>query len=149
MHTAASIAGIAFGNGGVSFTHSMGHSLGHLFNQHHGIAVGVFIPYTLQFYSTVSDKFLAICDVLKVKGRTGQTRLAALVEKFKGLMAELDLPADIKAMGISRDDMKKNMEKLVLYATEDPDVFQSPRPMTAEQCEKLFWYAYEGKDVDF
>jgi len=149
MHTAASIAGMAFGNGGVSFTHSMGHSLGHLFNLHHGIAVGVFIPYTLQFYSAVSDRYLAICDALRVKGRTGQLRLAALVEKFKGLMAQLDLPTDIKSMGISRDDMKKNMEKLVLFATEDPDVFQSPRPMTPEQCEKLFWYVYEGKDVDF
>jgi hypothetical protein len=41
------------------------------------------------------------------------------------------------------------MKELVLYSIEDPSAFSSPRPITAEQCEKLFRYAYEGKDIDF
>jgi pyruvate-formate lyase-activating enzyme len=27
--------------------------------------------------------------------------------------------------------------------------FLSPRPVTQAQCEKIFRYAYEGKDIDF
>ena len=41
------------------------------------------------------------------------------------------------------------MKKLVIDSIEDPDTFGSPRWMTEEQCEKLFQYAYAGKDVDF
>lgn len=149
MHSAATISGIAFGNGAAGLTHSLGHSLGHLFNLHHGIAVGVFIPYTLQYYAPVTDKYLAICDVLKVKGRTEAIRLQRLADKIKGLMKEVEIPTDIKSMGITKDAMQKNMEMLVKYAVEDPDTFQSPRSMTHEQCEKLFWYTFEGKDVDF
>jgi alcohol dehydrogenase class IV len=149
MHLAACLSGMAFANGGISLTHSMGHSLGHLFNMHHGIAVGVFIPYTLQYYATISDRFLPICDSLKVKGRTRAAKLDGLVGKVKGLMKELDVPTDLKSMGISRDEFKQKMGDLVQFSLADPDGFQSPRPVNEEQYEKLFWYTYEGKDVDF
>jgi alcohol dehydrogenase class IV len=149
MHIAATVSGIAFGNGAASLTHSLGHSLGHLFNLHHGIAVGIFVPYTLQYYSVISDRYLNICDTLKITGRTDAIKLQKLVDKVKALMEEVKIPTNIAGLGISRDDMKKNMDMLIKYAMEDPDTFQSPRSMTREQCEKLFWYTYEGKDVDF
>lgn len=149
MHLAATLAGIAFQNGGISLTHSMGHSLGHLFNLHHGIAVGVFVPYTLPFYAVVSDRYLAICDSLKVKGRTKAARLEGLVTKVKDFMKGLDVPTDLKSMGLSKDEFKKKMVAMVQSSMADPSVFQSPRPVNEEQYEKLFWYAYEGKDVDF
>jgi alcohol dehydrogenase class IV len=113
------------------------------------VAVGVFIPYTQQYYARVTEKYLDICEALKVRGRTKAVKLAGLCEKVKGLMKDLDIVTDIKGLGVSRDDFKKSMKVMVEYACEDPDNFQSPRSMTPEQCEKLFWYAYEGKDVDF
>jgi alcohol dehydrogenase class IV len=149
MHIAATIAGLAFGHGGIGHTHSLGHALGMMFHVHHGVAVGVFIPYTQQYYARVTEKYLDICEALKVRGRTKAVKLAGLCEKVKGLMKDLDIVTDIKGLGVSRDDFKKSMKVMVEYACEDPDNFQSPRSMTPEQCEKLFWYAYEGKDVDF
>jgi hypothetical protein len=41
------------------------------------------------------------------------------------------------------------MSKLVADSIGDPTIYGSPRWITEEQCEKLFWYAFEGKDVDF
>jgi len=149
MQIAAGIAGIAFGNGGVSHTHSLGHSLGKIFNVHHGIAVGVFIPYVQQFHAQVTEKYLNICNALGVKGQSKTIRLGALVDKVKGLLKELDVATNLKELGITRQDLTKNMGMLVQYASEDPDNFQSPRPMTKEQYENMFWYAYEGKDVNF
>jgi hypothetical protein len=149
MHIAASVAGLAFGNGGIAHTHSLGHSFGKMFGIHHGIAVGIFIPYTQQYYAPVTEKYLDICDVLKIKGRSNGAKLTGLVNKVKGLFKELDVSTDIKGLGISTEDFKKNMPLMVQYACEDPCTFQSPRPMTPEQCEKLYWYAYEGRDVDF
>jgi alcohol dehydrogenase class IV len=149
MLIAASTAGIAFGQGGVALTHSFGHSLGSLFNIHHGIAVGIFIPYVFQFYQTVTDKYLALCKALDVKKDSKEKSLAALVAKTRRLFIELDVPLKLKDLGISKGDFKKNMDKLVLYTLEDIVSFSSPRPMTADQCKDIFLYAYEGKDIDF
>jgi alcohol dehydrogenase class IV len=149
MLIAASTAGIAFGQGGVALTHSFGHSIGSIFNIHHGIAVGIFIPYAFQFYQTVTDKYLALCKALDVKKGSKEKSLAALVAKTRSLFAELDVPLKLKDLGISKSDFKKKMEDLVLYTVEDIDSYFSPRPMTADQCEKIFQYAYEGKDIDF
>jgi len=149
MHQAASMAGIAFGNGGVGITHSLGHSLGKLFNVHHGVAVGLFIPYALQFYAPVTDKYMDMCQAVGVRSRGKEAALAAMVKKVKALMTALDVPTTLAGLGIDRGDLKKNMGKLTLYAFEDPSAFQSPRPATLAQCEQLFLYAYDGKDVDF
>ncbi len=149
MHMAASMAGIAFGNGGVALTHSMGHSLGKLFGVHHGIAVGILIPCAFQYYAPVTDKYLDICNALNIREESKEKNLAALLKKVRALFEELDVPLDLKGLGISKEDFEKNLDKLVFYSFEDPSAFQSPRPVTMEQCEKLFRYAYEGKDVDF
>ena len=149
MLMAATMAGIGFGNSSTALTHSFGHSLGGLFHVHHGIAVGIFIPYALQFYSQVTDKYLAICRALDINGGSREEGLASLVEKVRALMKELDIPLSIKDLGISRDEFDKNLEKLVQYAYEDIDTFVSPRPITLDQYETIFRYAYEGRDVDF
>lgn len=149
MHIAATAAGIAFGNGACTLTHSLGHALGRTFHIHHGIAVGVFIPYTQKFYSVVSDKYLDICKTLDIKGRTAEQKLDKLVEKVKSLLTEVDVPITLPGLGITREQLQNNMNKLVTDSLEDPDTFGSPRWLTEEQCEKMFWYAFEGKDVDF
>lgn len=149
MLIAASVSGMAFGNGACTLTHSLGHALGKIFHVHHGIAVGVFIPYTMQFYSVVSDKYLDICKILDITGKTPAEKLTNLVSRVKLLLRELDVPTDLKGIGITREQLDKNMKKLVIDSIEDPDTFGSPRWMTEEQCEKLFLYAFEGKDVDF
>jgi alcohol dehydrogenase class IV len=149
MLMAASTAGIAFGQGGVALTHSFGHSVGSLFKIHHGIAVGIFIPYVFQFYQKVTDKYLPLCKALDVKKGSNKDSLKGLVAKTRALFTELDIPLNLKNLGISKADFKQKMDDLVLYTVEDIDSYFSPRPMTADQCEKIFHYAYEGKDIDF
>jgi len=149
MHIAASMAGIAFFNGGVGLTHALGHSLGKAFAVHHGVAVGVFIPYSFQFYRPLTDKYLVLADALGVREKTDEKNFAGLIEKVRSLIKEVGVSTDLKGLGIPKDEFEKNMGKLVQYAVEDPSHFQSPRPMTPQQCEAIFRCAYEGKDVDF
>lgn len=149
MHVAATMAGMAFGQGGIGLTHALGHSLGKLFSVHHGVAVGLFIPYSLQFYAPVTDKYLDICKALDIRAKTKERSLSLLVKKFKAFFKELDVAVDLRGLGISSEALDQNMDKLVTYSIEDPSAFSSPRPVTREQCEKIFHYAYEGKDIDF
>jgi alcohol dehydrogenase class IV len=149
MHIAATMAGIAFSQGGVAVTHSLGHAVGKLFSVHHGIAVGILIPYAFQFYAPLSDKYLAICKALDVDGTSPEKKLDGLLSKVRVLFAELDVPTDFNGLGIPREEFEANIDKLALFSFEDPSNFQSVRPPTLEQCKKLLWCAYEGKDVDF
>ncbi len=149
MLLASSLAGVAFGQSGAALTHSFGHTIGSIFNVHHGLAVGIFIPYVFQFYQAVSDKFLAICDVLDIPQGGAPARMQALVEKVRGLFAELEVPQNLADMGISLEDMDKQMATLVQYTCEDIDTLFSPRPMTIAECERIFRYAHAGKDVNF
>ena len=149
MHIAATMAGVAFGNGGVTLTHSFGHTVGKMYNVHHGIAVGMFIPYALQFYAPVSDKYMDMCEALHIRGKTKEAALAGLVKKVRTFMTGLDVPLALKDLGISRADFERDLEKLTLYSFEDPSALLSCRPVSMAQCEKVLRYAYDGKDIDF
>jgi hypothetical protein len=150
MLIAASIAGVAFGNnGGAALTHSFGHSLGAVFNLHHGLVVGFFIPHALQFCSKVTDQHLLICRALNIEAKNADDGLVQLVSHLRSFLTRLDVPLSLKDMGIPRGEFEAQLETLAKYAYEDVDCYLSPRPITVAQCARVFRYAYEGRDVDF
>jgi alcohol dehydrogenase class IV len=149
MLLAASIAGVAFGMSGCHLTHSFGHSLGAVFNVHHGLAVGFFIPHTLQFCSKVTDKHLLTCRALNVEARDAEDGLVKLVNLVRSFLNDLGVALALKDMGILRGDFEAKLDKLVEYAYGDVDCYLSPRPITRAQCAQVFRYAYEGRDIDF
>jgi alcohol dehydrogenase class IV len=149
MLIASSAAGIGFGQSGAALTHSFGHTVGSMFKVHHGLAVGLFIPYVFQFYKTVSDKYLEICHSLRIEGATDDESFANLIKAVRDLFRSLDVPLSLKELGISKKDFDAQMETMIPYTMEDIDTIFSPRPMTAAECEKIFRYAYDGMDIDF
>lgn len=149
MMMAANIAGIAFSMSGCHLTHSLGHSLGAAFHMHHGLSVGFFIPHSLQFCAKVTDKHLVICKALNLVTDNAEQGLVELVAKVRMLLTELNVPLRLKDFGITREDFEAKLPKLVEYSFGDISCYQSPRPITKGQCEKIMQYAYEGKDVDF
>ncbi len=56
---------------------------------------------------------------------------------------------NLKDLGISEEAMNKDMERMVHYTIEDIDTIFSPRSIAPAQCEKIWNYAYHGKDIDF
>ena len=149
MIMAASAAGIGFGQNSAALTHSFGHSIGSMFKVHHGLAVGMFIPYAFQYYREVSDRYLEICHALRIEGASPDESFFNLIKAVRNLFHELDVPLSFKELGISAAKLDRQMETLVLYAMEDIDTVFTPRPMTPAQCEKIFRYAYDGRDIDF
>ena len=149
MLLASTLAGTAFGQSGAALTHSFGHTLGSIFNIHHGLAVGVFIPYVFQYYQKTTDKHLEICRTLSIDGPDPETRLVGLVDKVRTLFRQLEAPCNLADMGVAREAMEARMDTLVKYTMEDIDTLFSPRPMTEKECAQIFRFAYTGKDIDF
>jgi alcohol dehydrogenase class IV len=149
MMMAASAAGIGFGQSGAALTHSFGHSIGSLFKVHHGLAVGMFIPYCFQYYKPVSDKYLEICHALRIGGANPDEQFVNLISAVRELFRSLDIPLSLKELGITPAELDQAMDTLVSYSVEDIDSVFTPRPMTPAQCEKILRYAYDGRDIDF
>jgi len=149
MIMAASIAGVAFGMSGCHLTHSFGHSLGAVFNLHHGLAVGFFIPHSLQFCSKVTDKHLLTCKALNIEAKDAKDGLVKLVSRVRSFLTELGVSLTLKDMGIPWGEFKAKLDQLVEFAYGDVDCYLSPRPITKAQCAQILQYAYDGRDIDF
>ncbi len=155
MSVAATMAGLAFGNAGTAITHALGHSLGKVFGIHHGKSVGIFIPYSLRFEAKVTDGYVGLAKWLNfslnldVVAKRKEETLSKLNQFFKDFITGLGVPIALKDLGISREDYEAKKAALVKYAYEDPTAIFSIRPANINDFEKLFDYAYEGKDVDW
>ncbi len=149
MVLASSMAGMAIGNAGVSLTHAFGHTLGAVFDLHHGLCVGAFTPYCLQYYRPVTDRWLGLARALDVRGRNDNARFNKLINLFQTFYRELGAPGKLAEMGIGRKDLDRNMKRLVRDTLSDISVHLSPRPLSASHCEKLLRHAYAGKKIAF
>ncbi|WP_448592844.1 iron-containing alcohol dehydrogenase [Thermoflexus hugenholtzii] len=150
MHLAATMAGIGFGNAMVGLAHSLGHALGARFDIPHGRAVGLFLPYVIEFNARVAaDRYAHLLQAIGRPSPNGPEAAFQLSRAVLELLETLEQPQTIAACGIPRDDFEADLSTLVEYALEDPSTLTNPRSPTAEEVEHLLLYAYEGKMVDF
>jgi alcohol dehydrogenase class IV len=150
MHNAAVCAGLGFGNAMASVAHAMGHVLGAIFHLPHGRAVGISLPYTIEFAAPEAPERFAELGVLvgesSCVGEEGARRLA---EKITALCREVGAPTSLFEAGVDRDAFEMNLDKLVEDAFNDTQMVTAVRCPTYDELRKLFIYAYEGKQVDF
>ena len=149
MQLAATIAGLAFGNSQCALTHSLGHAVGKVFDIHHGVAVGIFIPYSIQYYSRASKKYVQLAKKIGIEAKDEVECLQKLVNRFKQFLLSFKVPYVLKEHGITKQRWQKNLDDVARYASEDTGTAASPRPTSIIDIKKILEYAYEGKDIDF
>lgn len=149
MHLASSMGGMVLSQAGSGISHAMGHAFGGVFHVHHGVTVGLFLPYEIQAYAYVSDKYLEICDALDVRVKDDRKSLANLTDKIRALMKEVDIPLSIEEAGVSKQEFEEKLDKMADYAAADPtSVIPPPYLLTVDQFKKLYRLAYTGVDLD-
>jgi len=150
MHNAACIAGMGFINSMCALAHAAGHSLGGVFHTPHGRAVGLFLPYTIEFIGDVREELWAeIAYSIKLKVPKGKKAAPILADAIRGLARGVKEPLSIKETGISSDSFNNSIEKLVDNAMMDFQLVTTARAPNSEETEKFFRYAYDGKSIDF
>jgi alcohol dehydrogenase class IV len=150
MHNAASIAGLGFGNSMAGLAHSAGHSLGSAFHIPHGRAVGLFLPYTIEFTADIAaSRYAEIAYLLKLECSREEDVAFSLAQAIRKLEQNIGQPLTIKDLGLSRNTFDRSLQKLVLNADMDTQTVTSARIPTSAEFEQLFRYAYDGKSVDF
>ncbi len=150
MHNAACIAGLGFGNSMAALAHAMGHSMGAVLHTPHGRAVGLALPYTVEFTAAAMNERYA--DLLRFVG-FGQVDLddaaRTLAARIRALARSSQQPASLRETGLSAPDFESALPKLVENAESDATLVISARIPDSSELERLYRYMYEGKAVDF
>ena len=150
MHNAASIAGLGFGNALAALAHAMGHSMGAVFHTPHGRAVGLVLPYTIEFTGdAMAERYADIVRFARIPGGEAGHPAKALADHIRKLAKSVGQPLSIREAGISAEQFEAGLPKLVENAETDATLVVSARIPDSAELARLYRYAFEGKPVDF
>ncbi len=134
MMMAALQGGMTFQKG-LGAVHSLSHPLGGLSTKrlHHGMLNAIFLPHVLRFnLDACPEKVARIAEVMRL-GTAEEVPRA-----FERLVSELGLPLRLRDLGLLIDDVVP----LAPAAHRDHCSATNPKPLTVDDCRRLFNAAY-------
>jgi alcohol dehydrogenase class IV len=154
MMSAAAMGGMSFGNSMAGLGHSTGHALGAIFHIPHGRAVGLFLPYTMEYLMNGSEettiKYAEIARYCRVASTGSDKECAkALVAKVRALAKEVGQPLSVKDCGVDKAKYEKEILGLIERALNEVMTMTVTRVPGEEDLGNIFNYAYAGKSIDF
>jgi alcohol dehydrogenase class IV len=150
MHNAAAIAGLGFGNAMASMAHAMGHTLGATFHIPHGRAVGIYLPYTIEFCAREApERFAELAALTGCSQAGGEEGARALARRIRDLARQIGSPLSVAEAGVEREAHEAQLDKMVDDAFNDTQMVTAVRAPSYDELRQLFQYAYEGREVDF
>jgi alcohol dehydrogenase class IV len=150
MHNAATIAGLACSNSLFALAHSLGHSLGAIFHIPHGRAVGLFLPYTIEYSAPAGcARYADIARYLGLPAGDEAEATVALAAAVRALARQIGQPGAISEAGVAYEAFEAQLETLIDHAESDTQTITSPRVPDREEFERLFRYAFDGRPIDF
>jgi alcohol dehydrogenase len=127
------LAGIAFGNSGVSAAHALQFAVGAATHTSHGLGTGLLLPYCMEFNRPVSERELAALE--RVFGAEPVTFVHDLGQR-------IGLPASLAEIGVARADLRAMAEA---SSGIKRLIDNNPRPLDADALERILEAAWEGR----
>jgi alcohol dehydrogenase class IV len=155
MLIAACLAGMSFGNSQAALAHSLGHSMGSVLRTHHGMSVGMALPYTIEFNcrnkenEETAKQYSELARLIGIPGKKPETVAMKFAGAVRELMTKIGSPQSFKEAGIKKKDFNAALENMVEFAMMDTSLTMNPRNTDSEEIRKLYKYMYDGKVIDF
>ncbi|MEW5719206.1 MAG: iron-containing alcohol dehydrogenase [Chloroflexota bacterium] len=150
MHNAAAIAGLGFINSLAALAHAMGHSFGGAFHIPHGRAVALFLPYTMEFAANGGNyRYADLARFIGLDGLNAEQLTRQFIAAVRDLESGLQSNTNAASLGVAREDFARAMPTLLDHAENDTSITANSRVPERAELEKIFWYAYDGKAIDF
>jgi len=150
MHNSATSAGMGFGNAMASLAHAIGHVLGSVFHIPHGRAVGMCLPFTIEFAARGEDpsRIMTLAQLLGIKG--ADSKIGGLfATELRDLAKTIENPLSLSELEIDKTTFDDLLEKMVDDAFNDTQIITAPRAPSYQELEQLFQYIYSGQPIDF
>ena len=127
------LAGIAFGNSGVSAAHALQFAVGAATHTSHGLGTGLLLPYVMEFNRPARPAEIA--ELSKLMGGDA-------VERVHALGREIGLPASLAEIGVGEADLRGMAEASVGIKRL---IDNNPRPLDADALEAILEAAWHGE----
>ena len=121
VHTAATMAGMAFTQAGLGLCHAMAHALGGLFHVPHGRLGAILLPEVVECNAhAASGKYAKLARLAGLGGSADTMAVRNLKNALIRLRKDLKMPATLREAGVEPYDVRKNTAALVESALKDP-----------------------------
>lgn len=140
IHLASTLAGYAFGIGGLGLVHSCSHPLSARYDVPHGLANSILLPFVVE-HNLISN-YERYADIARVfdtslHSVSDQKAAEALVDILKDFTKQLDIDQDFSYLNI--DFSKEMMDQLIEDAMNDfITIPKNPRKVFREDVEKIY-----------
>jgi len=137
MMAAATLGATAFQKG-LGAIHSLSHTVGALYDKHHGLLNAVFFPYVLLFNrSAIGEKMTDLSRFLGLP----KPGFDGVLDWVMELREEIGIPHALAELNV--DDSK--LDKMVEDAVADPTAPTNPVHLDAVSARRLYRQALEGR----
>ena len=138
LHTAATMAGIAFSSAGLGLCHALSHALGGEFHTPHGRLNAIFLPAVVEYNAAKAQgRYAMLARQLGLSAGADPIALRALKNALIHLRRELDLPDTLSAAGIPVSQVREKTETLVKAVLCDPCCATNPVKPEANAIRRL------------
>jgi len=140
---ASTMAGLAFTNSGVGVVHALAHSIGAKYGTHHGMTNGVLLPHGMRFnLETAQSDYGRMARYIGVSTDNNELKAANdLIEWVNALLLELDMPQNLKELGVPELNID-SLAEIADLASSDPAIMFNPREVSSEDLVSILKEAY-------
>ncbi len=155
MLVAACLAGMSAGNSQFALAHSLGHSMGSVLRTHHGMSVGMALPYTIEFNcrgkenEEIAKQYSELARMIGITGKKPETVSLKFAAAIRELMTQIGSPQSFKEAGIKKKDFNAGLENMVDFTMMDSSLTMNPRNIDSNEIRKMYKYMYDGTVIDF
>jgi alcohol dehydrogenase class IV len=146
MHVAATMAGMAFTAAGLGVAHAVAHAIGPLLKLHHGLSVGLALPYAVEYNEAVSGLAASKYRRLKlvVESLAGREARPTLRDHILKLYEDTGFPRRVSELPDppSRGEWDKLVPKAVEMAMQDPELAFNPAAVGPDEIRKILERMY-------
>jgi alcohol dehydrogenase class IV len=138
MALAASFAGIAFTNAGLTAVHAMAFPIGGQFHTAHGETVTVMLPAVMDFFRpSLPHKFASIAQLMgeNIEGLPYHAAAKKAITAIINLMKSIDAPNGLSAFGITEKDLQQMAEDTLKIRRL---LAGNPQPLTKNDLLQIF-----------
>jgi len=161
VHSAATIAGIAFANAFLGVCHSMAHKLGAEFHLPHGLANALLISNVIRYNANNNPtkqtafsqydrpqarrRYAEIADHLGLGGERTGAKVEALIAWVEELKAQIGIPASIREAGVPEAAFLARLDQVAEQAFDDQCTGTNPRYPLIAELRQILLDSYYGR----
>lgn len=130
IHTAATMAGLAFTQAGLGLCHAMSHSLGGVFHIPHGRLNAILLPSVIECNALVAGaKYANLARAAGLGGSADSIAIRNLKNALIRLRRELQLPQTLAQTGVDPGEIRYKSSEIVKAVLADPCCATNPLPV--------------------